>query len=222
MQNLSYDLSELNKNNTNRISTFGHRYYVGGTDSETWYTLGKRQYHFLISQGLEPHHNFLDVACGSLRLGQFLIPMLNIGCYYGLEAEKTLVSEGIKHEFLFDIIEKKSPKFSYGYNFDVSFCPYYDYAIAQSLFTHLNEIDISLCFKQLNKISKKDSKFYFTFFEGDDNRNHKEESHPNKVWYYSFDKLEKIASENNFNLKYIGDWGHERGQMMGYATPCLY
>lgn len=209
------------KNNiehTKILNEIGHRAYIGGDNSESWYGIGKRQYHFLIKNGLKSNHVFLDIACGSLRLGQYLIPMLDIGNYYGIDSEEKLIKDGIKNEILFDLCKIKKPNFSINYNFDFKFIKKYDYAIAQSLFTHLNRDDINLCFKNLAKISMPRSKFYFTFFEGDESLNQHSESHAHRNFIYEFRTLQKIAKKNNFNCKYIGDWGHERGQKIAIAT----
>lgn len=200
-----------------RVQKWGHRTYVGGSTSEMWYGIGKRQYHFLVSRGLKPEHSFLDIACGSLRLGQFLIPMLNKGNYFGIEGEKGLVDLGIQHEILFNIIEVKNPVFMFNYNFNFSQCKGYDFAIAQSLFTHLTIKDIKKCFTNLYPVANDSSMFFFTFFEGDESKNEHIESHANKNWYYEFNTLKNIGESCGFCVEYIGDWGHERNQMMAVA-----
>ncbi|MBO6867999.1 MAG: class I SAM-dependent methyltransferase [Thalassococcus sp.] len=209
---------DLKLSHDERAQKWGHRAYVGAVDSETWYGIGKRQYHFLTSKGLLAEHKFIDIACGSLRLGQFLIPMLDNGNYFGLEGEPKLVQKGIDREFLFDIIEQKNPKFSFNYAFDFSTFPPFDFAIAQSLFTHLTLEDIEKCFRNLRGKAHDGSKFYSTFFEGDSTRNPDATSHANKDWYYHFSDFEEIASRTGWNIEYIGDWGHERGQKMMCAT----
>ncbi|MEQ8389567.1 MAG: hypothetical protein RIB30_01115, partial [Thalassospira sp.] len=204
--------------NQERIKKWGHRRYVGGGNSEAWYGIGKRQYHFLVANGLEPTHKFLDIACGSLRLGQYLIPMLNAGNYCGVEAEKDLVDAGIEKEILFEIILKKEPKFLINHDFNFSDCGGYDYAIAQSLFTHLTLDDISRCFTEAYKVANPGSKFYFTFFEGNSLNNPQGASHANRNWHYSYSELQLAAKDVGFSLEYIGNWGHERGQLIAVAT----
>ena len=211
--------SDLDLPHGARIEKWGHRRYVGGGDSEAWYGIGRRQYHFLVAQGLRPDHVFLDVACGALRLGQYLIPALNAGHYYGIEGEEALVQAGLAEEMLFDVTALKKPSFAFNYDFDVSFCPGYDFAIAQSLFTHLTLEDISACFTALRGIARPDSRFYFTFFEGDEALNRSTVSHANKRWNYRFETLQKAAQAAGFDCRYIGDWGHARDQMMALATP---
>lgn len=202
-----------------RINQWGHRLYVGGADSESWYGIGKRQFHFLVTQGLQPSHRFVDIACGSLRLGQYLIPMLDRGHYFGLEGEEDLVKQGLERELLFDVAELKAPIFAYNYDFDFSAIETFDYAMAQSLFTHLIPGDIERCFANLRPKANENSKFFSTFFEGDPLKNPTSESHANKDWYYRFDLFEQIGAKTGWRVEYIGDWGHERDQKMVCATP---
>lgn len=209
----------INKPAAERVRVLGHRAFVGGPDAETWYGIGKRQYHWLVSNGLRPDHRFLDIACGSLRLGQFLIPYLDRGCYFGLEPEPELVQKGLDEELLFDLAAQKAPRFGHGYDFDFSFTDGYDFAIAQSLLTHLTEDDIARLFTNLRPVSHEDSRFYFTFFEGDKTGNPTGPSHANKSWRYPFPDLEKIAESTGWRLTYIGDWKHARRQMMVLARP---
>ena len=201
-----------------RVKQRGHRKYVGGLDAEMWYGIGKRQYHFLINEGLTPEHKFLDIACGSLRLGQYLIPFLNKDNYFGVEGENYLVNEGLKHEIYFDVVLRKNPNFAFNYNFDFSFADEIDVAWAQSLFTHLTIEDIGLCLTSVKKVLKDDGRFYFTFFEGPEDQNLHAESHANKNWSYEYKSIESCAMDCGLKLRYIGHWGHERDQMMVCAT----
>jgi hypothetical protein len=200
-----------------RAKLVNHRAYIGGNDCETWYGIGKLQYHFLVKHGLRNDHLFLDIACGALRLGQYLIPYLDSGNYHGLEGEESLVRRGLEHEFFCDVVIGKQPKFSFNYDFDFTFVENFDYAIAQSLFTHLTLEDIEKCFKNLSCVAMGDSKFFFTFFEGSDENNPASASHAQLGWQYSFSQLEQQASPYGWKLSYIGDWSHPRNQMMVLA-----
>jgi hypothetical protein len=201
-----------------RVQAVGHRRYVGGHDPELWYGIGRLQYHYLVSQGLRPEHRFVDIACGSLRLGQFLIPYLDAENYYGLEGEEALVRQGAAAEIGFGLMEAKRPHFAFNYDFDFSFVDRFDCAMAQSLFTHMTPDDIRLCFKNLHRAATASSRFYFTFFEGDSKRNRPGPSHANRSWYYSFEEL-RTCAEPDWLLSYIGDWKHPKHQMMVLATP---
>lgn len=209
----------VNKPASERVKVLGHRAFVGGTDAETWYGIGKRQYHWLVSNGLMPHHRFLDIACGSLRLGQFLIPFLDKSCYFGLEPEPELVQKGLEEELFFDIVAQKAPRFGHGYDFDFSFVDGYDFSIAQSLLTHLTTDDIAKLLRNLRMVSQPGSTFFFTFFEGESDKNPTGPSHANKRWCYPFSDLEDIAGPTGWAFTYIGDWNHARDQKMVLARP---
>ena len=208
----------IDKPPAERVRILGHRAYVGGHFPRTWFEIGKRQYHFLVAQGLRPSDRFLDVACGSLRLGQFLIPYLDAGNYYGLEAEPDLVRAGLEHELLFDIAALKRPTFGHGYAFDLSFVPGFEVALAQSLFTHLTPEDIGRCMTAVAGVAGPGSRFFFTFFEGVRPRP-KGPSHAQKGWSYTRAEIDAIAAASGWACRHLGDWGHERGQVMACATP---
>jgi len=207
----------LNLNPTERQAIVGHRRYVGGTNPERWYGIGKLQFHFLVNAGLRHDHKFLDVACGSLRLGQYLIPYLDKGHYFGLDGESELVTKGLAKELFFDLVAQKEPKFEFNYQFEVSFAKGLDFAMAQSLFTHLTPNDIKLCFDNLYKNANAGAKFYFTFFEGDESINPTGPSHAQRGWRYAFSTLEELGKSAGWTMEYIGDWGHPNNQKMAVA-----
>jgi SAM-dependent methyltransferase len=204
--------------NTDRVKAVGHRGYTGGQTPEAWYGIGRLQYHFLVSRGLTPQHTFLDIACGALRLGQYLIPFLDKGKYYGIDGEQSLIDAGIANEINFNIIELKKPNFSVNYDFDFSFVKSVDYAIAQSLFTHLTIADIGKCFRSLREKIAPRGRFYFSFFEGD-SANNAAVSHPQGAWIYSVSELVAVAKPAGWSIEYIGDWNHPRAQNIALATP---
>ena len=180
-----------------RIDFLGHRAYVGGDTAEKWYGIGRRQYHFLVSVGLKPNHKFLDVACGALRLGQFLIPYLEAANYFGIEGEEALVVAGLKDELHFDLAETKHPRFAFNYDFDAPSGATFDYAMAQSLFTHLIEDDIEKCFSKLAPLANPGASFYFTYLEGEPyaaQRNVRT-SHANRGWRYPFETIAKLGAK---------------------------
>jgi hypothetical protein len=66
-----------------------------------------------------------------------LIPYLLKNCYFGIEPNRWLINDAIAKETGSDILEIKSPQFSYNEDFDCSsFDVKFDYIIAQSIVTH--------------------------------------------------------------------------------------
>lgn len=200
-----------------------YRDIIGGK-GDTWHEIGKLQYYFLVEHGLRPHHRFLDIACGSLRLGQFLIPMLDTGNYYGIEQRKDILDPGLEHELSDAIYQLKKPRFLVNGEFDFDTLLgdlNFDYAIAQSLFTHLTKPDIALCFKNLLEHYHSSDcpgigEFYFTYLEGDSSNN-PSKSHTQVRFDYQLDEI--VEQAPGWEIKDIGDWGHPRNQLMALATP---
>lgn len=202
----------------NRIENHGHRHYVGGGECDNWHNIGKMQYHYLVANGLQPKHVFLDLACGCLRLGQWLIPMLDKGNYYGLDGSEKLVKLGIEQEMLYNICNVKKPVFSFNYDFNLDFIESFDFAMAHSLFTHLTEHDIQTCLTNVKAKMHTTSKFYFTILEGDKSNNPVHGSHPNIPWEWDYKTLHDLSIDIGLSIKYIGDWNHPKNQKLLCAS----
>lgn len=198
-----------------------HRTFVGGG----WDAYGVQQVEFLTAHGLRPHHTFLDVGCGAFRAGRHLIDLLDAGNYYGIDANLDLLKAGYDVE-LTDEQRAKLPTRNLRANdrFDADFGVQFDMAIAQSVFTHISLNHIRLCLFRLGKVLRPGGKFYATFFEEpehtplDEIRIRSEGGRPylseqNLFWYYRQD-MAWAAGFGPWDFRYIGDWGHPRGQMM--------
>ncbi len=147
------------------IWLMGHRQYVGGD----WDALGRLQFEFMLKMGLKPQHVLLDVGCGALRAGVKFIDYLDEEKYLGLDREKRLIQIGIKQELGRDLMRRKSPEFVVSDNFEFEkFSKQPDFAIAQSLFTHLAEADIRLCLQKLRRFMNPGGRFYATWFITDE------------------------------------------------------
>lgn len=194
----------------------GHREYVGGR----WEEIGRLQFQFLKNEGLEPTDVLLDIGCGSLRGGVHLIPYLERGHYLGIEKERELIERGIREEIGQDLQNKKEPSLvvSAGFEFE-QFDRAPDVAIAHSLFTHLPEHTIELCFRKLRPTISADGVFYATFFEADHKMVNLLDSQDHARFFYTRDDIKRFGTEHGFAPEYIGDWGHPRGQRMVAYRP---
>ena len=193
------------------IKSRGHREYIGGH----WELIGDLQKRFLINQGLKKKHKILDIGCGSLRLGVKLIPLLNKGCYFGVDKEPLLIEAGIEKEISKKLIQLKKPKFLVSDNFNFNeIIQRVDFAIAQSLFTHLPENLINLCFKNLHKVLMKNGKFFATFHLVKNELNNPVMPHSFGFFGYTKTEIKKFGENNLFKANIVGDWGHPRQQIM--------
>jgi hypothetical protein len=189
----------------------GHRDYVGGL----WEVLGALQFRFLVGQGLEPHHVLLDVACGSLRGGVRFVPYLDPGNYLGIDMHRRLIDAGVDLELGQKLTALKKPEFVVSDIFEFgSFSKRPDFAIAQSLFSHLESGDITLCLRNLRAVAKASTKLYASFFESQRPHSNAEQSDPRGKFLYTRDQMSQFGEQCGWKTRYIGDWGHPRDQKM--------
>jgi cyclopropane fatty-acyl-phospholipid synthase-like methyltransferase len=120
-----------------KLAPGSHHYtaYVGPPDQYDF--MGASQFRLLTTLGLRSRHRVLDVGCGSLRAGRFLIMYLAKGHYYGIEPNQWLVHEAIQREIGQSLADLKTPTFSDSIDFDaVQFDVKFDFIVAQSIFSH--------------------------------------------------------------------------------------
>jgi len=196
-----------------------HRKFIGGR----WDTHGQTQLAFLTSHGLRPEHTFLDVGCGCLRAGRHLIDYLEPNNYYGVDANRSLVQAGYDVE-LTDMQRRRVPASHLRANerFDGDFGVKFDFAIAQSVFSHVTLNQIRLCLFRMAKVMRPGGTFFATFFERPSDTPIDAIFRPGKrpffseqdlFWYFRED-FTWAASFSPWSVTYIGDWGHPAGQRM--------
>ena len=193
------------------IRVMGHREYIGGN----WDAIGDLQFDFLVSKGMRPESYLLDIACGSLRLGVRAIPYLQPGHYLGIEKESGLVEAGFEHELDKDIRAAKLPRIVISNAFEFEkFEQKADFAIAQSLFSHLPPNLINQCFKNLHPWLADNGVFYATFFEVATPRMNPDKPHDHGYYAYTRSEMLSFGEGNGYVAKYIGDWNHPRDQVI--------
>lgn len=194
----------------------GPRGFVGGL----WHEMGELQFRFLVEHGLRPEHIFLDIACGSLRLGVRTIPYLNPGNYLGIDMKPDLIEHGKAVEVGPTMCGIKCPEFVISDTFEFQrFSKRPDFAIAQSLFSHLIADDIRMCLSKLSAHRKETTAFYATFFETDKPAINPPVSHPHDVFKFTRSEMAEFGREAGWAMEYIGDWEHPRAQKMVKYTP---
>jgi len=132
---------------------------------------GVRQFSYLVSCGLEPHHYLLDVGCGWLRGGINFIEYLDTGHYYGFDKEKEGLERG---ELLLkgkDLVHKNPViRFVGNSKWIGSFIDRemkknkFDYMIAYSVFTHTDPYMTERLFADVIPFLKDTGRFFATFF----------------------------------------------------------
>lgn len=98
----------------------------------------------LLREGLRPSSRVLDVGCGALRVGYWLMRFLDPGCYLGIEPNREMLKVGIEEIVEADVLARAKPRFDHNDRFDLSvFGEPVDYVIARSIWTHTARAQIS-------------------------------------------------------------------------------
>jgi SAM-dependent methyltransferase len=203
------------------VRELGHREYVGGL----WEEMGQLQFDFLLARGLLPAHYLCDIACGSLRAGRHFIRYLDPGHYLGIDKEQVLIDAGVDKELGEDLYRLKRPQFVVSAEFAFAeFAARPNYALAQSLFTHLPTRLIEQCLRRLRAWIEPDGLFYATFFEvareaDIPNGENSNEPHDHAAFYYTQVQMADMGKRCGWQMAYIGPWGHPRRQMMLEFVP---
>ncbi|QGQ44727.1 class I SAM-dependent methyltransferase [Metabacillus sediminilitoris] len=202
------------------IQRGSHRNQIGGK----WNEIGELQFRFMKEQGLQPDHELLDIGCGSLRGGIFFIEYLNEGKYSGLDLNSSLIKAGQSEIKKAGLMSKKPTLLvNDSFHFNL-FKKKFDYAIAQSVFTHLPVNVIQRCLIHLEQVLNPGGKFYATFFETESKFHVDPVNQPNSggvvtkidsdPYHYHISLFEYLIEGSSLQMEYIGDWGHPRNQKM--------
>lgn len=125
----------------------------------------------LVNLGLRQHHKVLDIGCGALRVGRLLLPYLNRGGYAGIEPNRWLVEQGIAREVGRDQIALKMPRFEFSEDASalVQHGVRFDYALAQSIFSHCGHDLLDNWLRQASALLDDAGVLVATFLDGPDN-----------------------------------------------------
>jgi len=124
----------------NRIAAEG--VYLGGK-AERFEIAGRTLLITLLSEGLLPGSKVLDIGCGCLRGGYWLIHFLEKGNYFGIEPNRDRVDAGVKYLLEPGMLERKQPRFDHNKDFDFTvFNEKFDYFVGLSIWTHASKPQI--------------------------------------------------------------------------------
>jgi len=198
---------------------------VGGL----WNEIGILQFEFMRSQGMQPYHKLLDVGCGCLRGGVHFVKYLNDGHYYGIDKNSELLDRGRDAELTLAGLENRTIHLICNDLFQFSeFNTDFDFAIAQSVFTHLPWDSILRCLTEIKTVLSTEGRFYATFFEDREGKHLFEPlvHQPGGIWtysdkdpfHYTFSAFTQMAAKVDLAVELIGNWNHPRNQQMMVFT----
>jgi SAM-dependent methyltransferase len=116
--------------------------FTGGPP-EHFEIAGRLQLATLLREGVYPQSKVLDVGCGCLRGGYWLIHFLDRGRYFGIEPSAFMLQKGIQHVLEPEVREEKQPRFDSNDSFDFSvFGEKMDVVLARSIWTHASKAQV--------------------------------------------------------------------------------
>ena len=205
-----------------------HRRTVRGTDA-FWDSLGKLQLDYLVEQGLKPEHYVLDVGCGPLRAGVHFMGYLEPGHYAGIDKRGDTLERARDVELPRYGLQDKHPNLLVNGAFEFTkLGQTFDYAIAQSVFTHLPANNIVRCLVEMAKVLNPGGRFYATIYEnphgkkflGEIQQSERVVSYPDRdKYHYDLETLAAVTEGTGLKMSYAGEWGHPDNQKMVFFTP---
>ena len=200
-----------------------HRELIGGM----WDEIGKLQLEFLSANGLTPDATLIDIGCGALRGGVHFVRHLDPGHYFGMDSNLSLLDAGYDKELGQSDLQGKLPRSQLVCNSDFDFSAFpaeFDFALAQSLFTHLPLNHLRLCLARLAPKMKSGGRFFATFFLVPDDHGigepltHAIGGVTTRDWrdpyHYYYRDIEYAAHNLPWKTSLHGDWRHPRDQQM--------
>lgn len=174
--------------------------YKGFVGNPKHYDLiGKIVFELLLNCGLKPEHKLLDMGCGSLRIGKYLIQYLNDYNYFGIEPNKWLIESRYKDINLL----RKNYSINYNNQFDLQcFNEKFDFILANSIFVHASQLQTNKCISQIPLVLKNNGKFIFSFIAGKENNKNKNWTYPQAVKYKKI-YIERLLEKYNLKYKYL-------------------
>lgn len=189
--------------------------FTGGP-VELFENAGRLQLATLVREGIYPQTKVLDVGCGSLRGGYWLIHFLDPGCYFGIEPNAAMLQQGIDNVIEAEVLNDKRPKFDTNDRFDMGvFGVKFDIVLARSIWSHATKAQIATTLDQFVENSNPDAFFLTSYlpagiFKGPDYKGDRwlGKSHQSEVaaWVrHSFRWVKEQVEKRNMFVRQLPD-----------------
>ena len=135
-----------------------------GVPLERFETRGREQLIYLLRAGLTPSSKVVDLGCGVLRGGYWLVHFLDSGCYCGIEPHQGRLRIGIESILEPETLHIKQPRFDSNALFDTSvFGEKFDFFLAYSIWTHASKRQIVMMLESFLRDSTETGVFLLTY-----------------------------------------------------------
>ncbi|KQY57357.1 MULTISPECIES: methyltransferase [unclassified Nocardioides] len=126
---------------------------------------GRKQLMTLLHHGLNPDSKVLDIGCGSLRAGHWLVRLLDPGCYYGIEPNREMLEAGVDVLLGPEMVAAKRPTFSHRDDFSMAhFNETFDFYVARSIWSHASKPQIEVMLDGFVATSAPNATFMASYY----------------------------------------------------------
>lgn len=137
-----------------------------GGHVEVYEPIGRHVFIKLIESGLLPECKVLDIGCGGLRCGFWLIHFLAPNCYFGIEPNEQMLQAGLERLFDGGLLSEKNPRFDHNNQFDFSvFGERFDFVMARSIWSHASLRQIEFMLEQYVEHTSDDAIFLTSYVQ---------------------------------------------------------
>jgi hypothetical protein len=150
-----------------RADRLGERTFMG-VPTQGFEGGGREHFIYLVAAGLNPYSKVVDLGCGVLRLGYWLIHFLEPSCYCGIEPHSGRLAMGTQTILEPEILQSKRPRFDGNANFDTSvFGEKFDFFLAYSIWSHACKQQIGLMLDSFARDCAEQAIFLTSYFPAD-------------------------------------------------------
>jgi SAM-dependent methyltransferase len=126
-----------------RAERLAERQFIGGP-ARDFEQMGRAMFEVLLREGIAPASRVLDVGCGSLRLGYWLMRFLNPGRYFGIEPNRQMLQVALDELVEREVVQRADARFDHNEDFDFTvFSESFDFVVARSVWTHASKPQIA-------------------------------------------------------------------------------
>ena len=167
MEFVGFDQLEISRIDSDMIAEeLNNEGVFSGGGYSDFHEAGENQLKTLQHFGLKDSSRVLDIGCGCLRGGRWIIPFLNRNRYFGIEPNMEMLDAGKRVVIGEETLSDKSPTFDTNSEFDFGvFGVIFDYVIARSVWTHSSKEQIERMLDQFVLHSNENSIFLTSFLK---------------------------------------------------------
>lgn len=168
----------------------------------------------LIAEGMKPHHDVLELGCGALSSGQYLIDFLDPDKYIGMDPNGWLIEAGLKGIKGMKEMMVKRPLFLFRDDFNAREAGrQYDFVVAHSILSHAAGWQLPLMLTNVRNVLNPGGKFLVSFRQGPSDSNALHWAYPDISWFTA-KTVRRTARDIGFRTRFKREY---RKLMVSFA-----